>query len=161
MDKRKVVEVPRESKASPGAERETTVAELSPVNGAMIQSRTVALIELYCKKNNSIDILDRNPQRFIHQSHIVPRVVPPDIGSGPSLDRKVVPPHMFRSLSSHLHVSTSMRFIPLASEISIGAIAPRNREGKKDETKDIREVERYASGYRRNILKEMSRYQIL
>ena len=39
MDKRKVVDVPRESKASPGAERETTVAELSPVNGAMIQAR--------------------------------------------------------------------------------------------------------------------------
>jgi hypothetical protein len=47
MDKRKVVDVPRESKASPGADRETTVAELSPVNGAMIQSRTAALIELY------------------------------------------------------------------------------------------------------------------
>lgn len=139
MDKRKVVEVPRESKASPGAERETTVAELSPVNGAMIQSRTVALIELYWKK--SIDRLGRNPQRFIHQSLIVPRVFPPDIGSGPSLDRKATPPHMFRSVSSHLQVSTSMRFIPLASEISMGAIAPRNREGKNDETKDIREVE--------------------
>ena len=50
MDKRKVVDVPSESKASPGAERETTVAELSPVNGAMIQSRPVALIELYWKK---------------------------------------------------------------------------------------------------------------
>jgi hypothetical protein len=51
-----------------------------------------------------------------------------------------------------------MRFIPLASEISMGAIAPRNREGIKDETKDIREVELYASGYKRNILKWMSRY---
>jgi hypothetical protein len=50
MDKRKVVDVPSESKASPGAERETTVAELSPVNGAMIQSRTVALMKLYWKK---------------------------------------------------------------------------------------------------------------
>jgi hypothetical protein len=45
-----------------------------------------------------------------------------------------------------------MRFIPLASEISMGAIAPRNREGIKDETKDIRQVELYASGYKRNIL---------
>ena len=92
-------------------------------------------------KKKSIDILDRNPQRVIHQSLIVPRIVPPEIGSGPNLDRKVVPPHMFKSLSSHLHVSTSMRFIPLASEISMGAIAPRNREGKNDETKDIRDVE--------------------
>ena len=39
MDKRKVVDVPSESKASPGAERETTVAGLSPVNGAMTQAR--------------------------------------------------------------------------------------------------------------------------
>ena len=60
---------------------------------------------------------------------------------------------MLRSLSSHLQVSISMRFIPLASEISMGAIAPRNSEGIKDETKDIREVELYASGYKRNILK--------
>lgn len=39
MDKRKVVEVPSESRASPGAEREITVAGLSPVNGAIIQAR--------------------------------------------------------------------------------------------------------------------------
>lgn len=45
-----------------------------------------------------------------------------------------------------------MRFIPLASEISMGTIAPRNSEGKKEETKDIREVEAYSSGYKRNIL---------
>lgn len=113
----------------------------------------MALIEQPTLLEKSIDILGRNPQHFTHQSLIVPKVVPPDIGSGPSLDRKVCPPHMFRSLSSHLQVSTSMRFIPLASEISMGAIAPRNREGIKDETKDIREVEQYASGYKRNILK--------
>lgn len=45
MDRRKVVDVPSESRASPGAERETTVAELSPVNGATIQAKTVALID--------------------------------------------------------------------------------------------------------------------
>ena len=60
---------------------------------------------------------------------------------------------MFKRLSSHLQDRTSMRFIPLASETSMGAIAPRNRDGKKDETKDIRKVELYASGYKRNILK--------
>ena len=39
IDKRKVVDVPSESSASPGAERETTVAGLSPVNGATIHAR--------------------------------------------------------------------------------------------------------------------------
>jgi hypothetical protein len=38
VDKRKVVDVPSESRASPGAERATTVAELSPVNGVTTQS---------------------------------------------------------------------------------------------------------------------------
>jgi len=38
IDKRKVVEVPRDNRASPGADRDTTVAGLSPVNGATIQS---------------------------------------------------------------------------------------------------------------------------
>lgn len=80
-------------------------------------------------------------------------MVSPEIGSGPSLKRKVGPPHMFKSLSFHLQVSISMRFMPLASEISMGAITPRNSEGIKEETKDIREVELYSSGYKRNILK--------
>lgn len=39
MDKRKVVDVPSESRASPGAEKETMVAGLSPVNGAIVQAR--------------------------------------------------------------------------------------------------------------------------
>lgn len=38
MESKNVVDVPSESNASPGAERETTVAGLSPVNGATIQS---------------------------------------------------------------------------------------------------------------------------
>jgi hypothetical protein len=101
----------------------------------------------------AIGVLGRNPQRFTHQSLIVPREVSPEIGSGPNLVRKVGPPHMFRRLSSHLQVSISMRFIPLASEISMGAIAPRNNEGIKDEIKDIRAVELYSSGYKWNILK--------
>jgi hypothetical protein len=33
-----------------------------------------------------------------------------------------------------------MRFIPLASEISMGAIVPRKSEGRKEEIKEIREV---------------------
>lgn len=39
MDNKKVVDVPSESKASPGPERETTVAGLSPVNGATMQAK--------------------------------------------------------------------------------------------------------------------------
>ena len=37
-ERRNVVEVPSESKASPGADRDITVAGLSPVNGAIIHS---------------------------------------------------------------------------------------------------------------------------
>lgn len=38
VDSRNVVEVPRERRASPGADSEITVAGLSPVNGATIQA---------------------------------------------------------------------------------------------------------------------------
>lgn len=38
MEKRKVVEVPRERTASPGLERDITVAGLSPVKGATMHS---------------------------------------------------------------------------------------------------------------------------
>lgn len=38
IESRYVVEVPRESSASPGKESATTVAGLSPVNGATMQS---------------------------------------------------------------------------------------------------------------------------
>lgn len=39
MLNRRVVLVPRDSNASPGDERATIVAELSPVNGAIMHSR--------------------------------------------------------------------------------------------------------------------------
>jgi len=38
LERRNVVEVPRERIASPGLERETRVAGLSPVNGPIIHS---------------------------------------------------------------------------------------------------------------------------
>ena len=38
MESKKVVDVPRERTASPGADRDITVAGLSPVKEAMIQS---------------------------------------------------------------------------------------------------------------------------
>jgi hypothetical protein len=48
MLNRSVVLVPRDRSASPGAERATTVAELSPVNGAIMQS-TDTTDEKYCQ----------------------------------------------------------------------------------------------------------------
>ena len=47
-----------------------------------------------------------------------------------------------------------MRFIPLASETSIGAMDPRNSEGMKEETKEMRAVALYASGCTRRIWTE-------
>jgi hypothetical protein len=48
-----------------------------------------------------------------------------------------------------LYVRTFIRFIPLASETSIGAMDPMKRDGRKEETRETREVEAYASGKRR------------
>lgn len=41
--------------------------------------------------------------------------------------------------------------MPLASDISIGAIEPKNSEGKNEDTKEIRDVASYASGFWRRI----------
>jgi len=38
VERRKVVDVPSDNSASPGAERDMTVAGLSPVNGATMQA---------------------------------------------------------------------------------------------------------------------------
>lgn len=45
MERRNVVDVPRERSASPGAETATTVAGLSPVNGATTQSSIAVVNE--------------------------------------------------------------------------------------------------------------------
>ena len=116
---RRVVDVPRESIISPGDERETIVPELSPVNGETMHS-----------------VL--NPHRFTHQLPTFPITSPPSTGSGPSFDRSVGPPQVCRRISSHLRVLTFIRFIPLASEFSIGAILHRNSDAKNEETNEIR-----------------------
>ena len=41
IERRKVVEVPRDKMASPGLDKATTVAGLSPVNGATMQSKRI------------------------------------------------------------------------------------------------------------------------
>ena len=88
-------------------------------------------------KTKNIIIPGLKPHFFTHQSEILPRKVPPWTGSEPSFFNNSGPPHASTSFSSHLCVSTSMRFIPLASETSIGAILPRNSEGINDETNDM------------------------
>lgn len=42
-------------------------------------------------------------------------------------------------------------FIPLASETSIGAMVPKNKDGIHEDTREIREVALYTSGFRRRI----------
>ena len=44
-----------------------------------------------------------------------------------------------------------MRFIPLASDTSTGAMDPRKRDGMNEDTREIRAVRRYASGLMRRI----------
>ena len=77
----------------------------------------------------------------------------PLTGSGPSFLRRSDPPQAVRRRSSHLHDKTSMRFIPLASATSMGAIVPKNSDGRNEETNEIRVVVSYASGRNRRILK--------
>lgn len=118
---RRVVDVPRERIISPGDERETIVPELSPVNGDTMHSAL-------------------NPHRFTHQLPTFPITSPASAGSGPSFGRNVGPPHICRRISSHLRVFMFIRFIPLASEFSIGAILHRKSDAKNEETRDIRAV---------------------
>lgn len=80
-----------------------------------------------------------------------PRNSPPGAGSDPIFERSPGPPHASRSRPSHLHVRTSIKFIPLASETSIGAMDPMNSDGMKDETSEMRAVALYASGLTRRI----------
>ena len=82
---------------------------------------------------------------------MVPRNSPPGAGSGPILARSSGPPAASSRRSSHLQVKTFMRFIPLASDTSIGAMEPRKSEGMNEETRDMRAVARYASGLMRRI----------
>jgi len=94
------------------------------------------------------------PHLFTHQSFTVPSAVPPSTGSAPSLFLKAGPPQMLIRLSSHLHVKISIRFMPLASAISIGGMCPRKREVTKEDTREMREVASYTSGFIRRIFKK-------
>ena len=82
------------------------------------------------------------PHLATHQLEMFPRTVPPGTGSGPIFERSSGPPQAWRRESSQLQVRTFMRFMPLASDISMGATRPRKREAMKEETKEMRAVRR-------------------
>lgn len=87
------------------------------------------------------------PHRFTHQLLTFPRLTPPSTGSGPSFDLSSGPPQISNKRSSHFPVKMFVKFIPLASDTSMGAKAPRKTEAIKDETREILEVASYTSGF--------------
>lgn len=69
---------------------------------------------------------------------------PPSARTSPNLERMdetpSVPADILRRGSDQVPEEMSNRFMPHASEMSIGAILPRKREARKDETSVMREV---------------------
>lgn len=123
---RNVLDVPSETMASSGRRgKDRIVAGLSPVNGVIWQSGL-------------------KPYRFTKYDEIPPRLPPPSIGTSPSFFRNSGTPSLVavssRSDSFHFSPAISHRFIPVTSLISIGAMAPRNREAKNDEASEMRAV---------------------
>lgn len=55
------------------------------------------------------------------------------------------------SLNNVLILLTQSLNVPLASETSIGAMDPKKSEGSHEDTKEIRDVALYVSGFRRRI----------
>jgi hypothetical protein len=58
----------------------------------------------------------------------------------------------------------SHRFAPVTSEISMGATLPRKIEARKEDTREMRAVALYASGYlswNRRIWGPLKRYMVL
>lgn len=64
--------------------------------------------------------------------------------TSPSLERREetpsAPADILRRGSDQVPEEMSKRFMPHASEMSMGAILPRKREARKEETSVIREV---------------------
>lgn len=143
--RRRVVEVPSESTASPGVDSATIVAGLSPVKAATRQS-DVHLSTCTLQARLRYHLPGWSPHRLTHHVETLPRTVPPATGSGPIFALNSGPPHAWRRRSSHLQDATSIKFIPLASETSMGAMEPRKSDGKNEETSDILAVASYSSG---------------
>ena len=57
-----------------------------------------------------------------------------------------VPAASAKSFSLYLPACMSHKFIPQTSEMSIGAILPRNIEARNEDTREIRDVFLYSSG---------------
>jgi hypothetical protein len=94
-----------------------------------------------------------NPNLSTHHADTLPIFVPPMTGSPPNFSLNSAPfpfppEHTSSSLSSHLQVWTFMRFIPLASEISTGAILPKNKDVMNEEISEMWAVRSYTSGVR-------------
>lgn len=53
-----------------------------------------------------------------------------------------------RRVGSHVLVETERRFVPPASLMSMGAMAPRKSEARKDDTSETREVAAQSAGWR-------------
>lgn len=136
----RVVDVPSERIASPGEESVTIVDGLSPVKGATTQSkackqRTRQHLPFAVSKEDTVP--GEKWYRSTHQRPICPRTVPPLTGSPASFPLNSLPPHASRSVSSHVDELRSIRFIPLASEDSMGAMSQRNREARKEDTREM------------------------
>ena len=61
MESKKVVDVPRDRMASPGADRDITVAGLSPVKEAIIQSETMVSAHRSCEFERTVNTLIESP----------------------------------------------------------------------------------------------------
>jgi hypothetical protein len=139
IDTSSVVDVPKERMASPGDDSVTIVDGLSPVNGAIMQSRRYGypLLEWHFEMHVFVHILGEKLYRSIHHFPTYPMIVPPDTGSPASLLLRSGPPHVSNRPSSHRKVLRDIKFIPLASEHSIGAMRHRKRVARKEETSDM------------------------
>lgn len=127
---RKVVEVPRDTMASPALNgKERMVDGLSPVKGAIWQSLL-------------------KPYLLTKYWETEPMLPPPSRRTSPSFLRRVRPAWLLsadpavreRRRSDHEEAEMSQRFMPQTSDTSIGATVPRKRDVRKEETREMRDV---------------------
>ena len=135
VDIKNVVDVPNETIASDGFNGSARIVDgLSPVEGIMVQSGL-------------------NEYRSTKYLWILPRCRPPSSGTSPSFcfrsSTPNSPAHNLRRRSSHDPSLMFHRFIPQTSEISKGAMLPKNSDARNDDTSEIRDVFLYCSGYLR------------
>lgn len=99
-----------------------------------------------------ICVVDGKPYRLLKYGEMVPKLAPPSSGTSPSFDlrseRPELPPAAsVRRSSCHRPFLISHKLAPHTSLISIGATLPRKTDARNEETREIRDVALYASGY--------------